>query len=214
MTFRASKYLLAAVTLAGAALSCSASAACSGPEYPKDALRRDEEGVTELAFLVRPDGTVERSAVEVSTGYPDLDQAARLALEKCVLKPATDHGEAITAWRLVNYIWTIGPTLDVARAQQIAAAAAQKGDPAALYRLSRLLSWKSRSNADHEKAFMLAKSAAEQGFAPAQFAMGLRYEKGDGVTASLEEAMRWYKRAAAQDDVFAVQRLRTGILPY
>jgi TPR repeat protein len=30
--------------------------------------------------------------------------------------------------------------------------------------------------------------------------------------ANPEEAMRWYQRAAAQDDVLALQRLRTGIL--
>jgi TPR repeat protein len=32
------------------------------------------------------------------------------------------------------------------------------------------------------------------------------------MTANLEEAMRWYEKAAAQGDVLAIQRLRMGEL--
>jgi TonB family protein len=214
MTFSASKCLLAAAALAGAVLSSTASAACIGFEYPKEALRREEEGLTQLALLVRADGTVARSIVLVSTGYPDLDRAAQVGFEKCVFKPTTDHGEPTEAWRRVIYVWTMTADYDTTRAIHISAAAAAEGDLNALYRLGILLSMKAKSETDRTKAFALLKSAAEQGFASAQYDMGRRYEKGNGVAANLDEAMRWYKLAAAQEDVLAVQRLRTGALPY
>ena len=213
MTFSAKKCLVVAAALAGAVLSSTASAACKGFEYPKDALRRDEEGLTELALLVRADGTVERSVVLVSTGYPGLDRAAQVGFEKCELKPTIDHGKPTAAWRPVIYIWTVSDD-DTTHAIRISAEAARKGDLNALLRLSLLLSTSTMSDADRAKGFALLKSAAEQGLAPAQYQMGRRYEKGDGVTANLDEAMRWYKLAAAQEDILAVERLRTGSLPY
>lgn len=107
MTLRASKCLIAAAALAGAVLSCTASAACSKPEYPKDSLRRNEEGLAELAFLIRIDGTVEQSIVLVSSGFPDLDRAAQVGLAKCMFRPATEHGEPVASWQPVIYNWSI-----------------------------------------------------------------------------------------------------------
>ena len=213
MTFSASKCLLAAAALAGAVLSSTASAACIGFEYPKEALRRDEQGLTKLALLVRADGTVARSVVLVSTGYADLDRAAQVGFEKCVFKPTTDHGEPTEAWRPVIYVWTMTADYDTTRAIQISAAAAEKGDLNALYRLSLLLSMRAKSETDRAKAFALLKSAAEQGVASAQYEIGRSYEKGYGVAANIDEATRWYKLAAAQEDILSIQRLRTGLLP-
>ena len=214
MTLRASKCLIAAAALVGAVLSSTASAACSKPEYPRRSVRLNEQGVTELAFLIRPDGTVERSIILVSTGFPDLDRAAQEALEKCVFTPATAKGEPVQAWQPVIYSWSIVGDADMLGAKRLAAAAAQQGDLQALYRLSLLMSTTAKFDEDRKSALALLKSAAGRGVAPAQFALGRLYEKGNGVTANLEEAMRWYERAAAQDDVFALQRLRTGILSY
>jgi TPR repeat protein len=90
--------------------------------------------------------------------------------------------------------------------------AARRGDANALYRLSILLNAAPKSDADRESAVVLLKSAAEKGAAAAQFELGRRYEKGTGMTANLEEAMRWYEKAAAQGDVLAIQRLRMGEL--
>jgi TPR repeat protein len=97
-------------------------------------------------------------------------------------------------------------------AKHVAAAAARKGDANAFYRLSILLEAAPKDDADRERSVVLLKSAAEKGVAAAQFELGRRYEKGTGMTANLEEAMRWYEKAAAQGDVLAVQRLRMGQL--
>jgi hypothetical protein len=168
--------------------------------------------LTEVALLVRADGTVERSAILVSTGYPDLDRATHVGFEKCTFKPTIDHGEPMAAWRPVIYIWTMTNDDDTTRSIRASAAAASKGDLNALLRLGLPLWASGKSDADRAKAFALMKSAAEQGLAPAQFEMGRRYEKGHGVAADLDEAMRWYKLAAAQEDILAVQRLRVGVL--
>ena len=47
------------------------------------------------------------------------------------------------------------------------------------------------------------RRAAEQGLAPAQYQLGLRYAKGDGVTKDFAAAVGWYRRAAQQGVAFA-----------
>ena len=214
MNFSVSKCLLAAAALAGAALSFTASAACNKPRYPEESLRRGEEGVAIVAFLVHADGTVERSIVLVSTGFPDLDWKTQVALGKCLFTPATEDGKPIETWQPVTYTWVIEGRPDMTYAKHVAATAAREGDANALYRLSVLLNAAPKSDADRERAVVVLKSAAERGAAAAQFELGRRYEKGSGVEANLEEAMRWYEKAAAQGDVLAVQRLRMGRLLY
>ncbi|AER65970.1 Sel1 domain protein repeat-containing protein [Thermovirga lienii DSM 17291] len=50
-----------------------------------------------------------------------------------------------------------------------------------------------------QKAYALYKKAAEQGYAPAQFAMGICYENGGhGITQDGQNAAYWYRRAALQ----------------
>ncbi|WP_223934170.1 tetratricopeptide repeat protein, partial [Aeromonas caviae] len=45
--------------------------------------------------------------------------------------------------------------------------------------------------------------AAEQGFAAAQFHLGVMYTKGQGVAQDNSQAMAWYRKAAEQGQVFA-----------
>lgn len=214
MTFSASKCLLAAAALAGAALSFTASAACNKPRYPEESLRQGEEGVAIVAFLVHADGTVERSVVLVSTGFPTLDRITQKALGKCLFKPATENGKPVETWQPVIYVWSIEGRPGMAYAKHVAATAAREGDANALYRLSVLLNAAPTSDADRERAVVVLKSAAEKGAAAAQYELGRRYEKGDAIEANLEEAMRWYEKAAAQGDVLAIQRLRVGDITY
>ena len=212
LTFSASKCLLAAAALAGAAASFTASAACSKPRYPEESLRQREEGVAIVAFLVHADGTVERSVVLVSTGFPDLDRKTQDALSKCPFKPATENGKPVEVWQPVQYFWSLDDDPDMVRAKHVAAEAAREGDVNALYRLSILLNAAPKSDTDREKAVVLLRTAAERGAAAAQYELGRRYEKGDKMEANLEEAMRWYEKAAAQGDVLAIQRLRMSDL--
>ena len=51
-------------------------------------------------------------------------------------------------------------------------------------------------------------SDAEQGPALAQFALGVCYENGHGVTQDYAQAVEWYRKAADQGNAFAQDRLR------
>jgi len=82
--------------------------ACRTPNYPKSSLRRNEEGLVKLRFLVDVDGKVLQSEVVSSSGYPMLDEAAREALALCVFQPATLDGKAVQDWALLQYEWKIG----------------------------------------------------------------------------------------------------------
>ena len=46
-------------------------------------------------------------------------------------------------------------------------------------------------------------SAAERGYAAAQYNLGLMYANGDGVPENAAEAVRWYRAAAEQGDAHA-----------
>jgi TPR repeat protein len=60
----------------------------------------------------------------------------------------------------------------------------------------------------------LLRNAADLGFAHAQFDLGRDLELGlHGSPKDSEVAMSWYRKAAAQGDVLAVQRLEKGFLP-
>ena len=54
---------------------------CRRPEYPRESLRRLEDGISLLGFLIRADGGVADSVLN-SSGYAYLDQAAKNALRK------------------------------------------------------------------------------------------------------------------------------------
>ncbi|RYO77275.1 hypothetical protein DL762_009363 [Monosporascus cannonballus] len=57
------------------------------------------------------------------------------------------------------------------------------------------------------EAYLWARKAAQAGLAKAEYAMGYYTEVGIGVPANLEDAKRWYWRAAAQDFPKARERL-------
>ncbi|KAJ5484839.1 Chitin synthase regulatory factor 3 [Penicillium diatomitis] len=57
------------------------------------------------------------------------------------------------------------------------------------------------------EAYLWARKAAAAGLAKAEYAMGYYTEVGIGVTANLEDAKRWYWRAAAQGFPKARERL-------
>ncbi|MCH7499255.1 MAG: sel1 repeat family protein [Nitrospinae bacterium] len=60
---------------------------------------------------------------------------------------------------------------------------------------------------NYQKAFKLFKPFAEQGFADAQYNLGLMYDNGLGVTQDYVEAVKWYKKAAEQGEAIAQYNL-------
>jgi len=53
---------------------------------------------------------------------------------------------------------------------------------------------------DYVEAIRWWRMAAEQGYAKAQFNLGVMYEKGRGLTENYVEAVRRYRAAAEQGD--------------
>lgn len=214
------KRLFAATVLACAALPCLAAALeptpqfpkCRKPDYPRESLRGLESGVSLIGFLIRTDGTAGDSVILSSSGSAPLDEAAQAAFFKCVFTPATLDGKPLETWVEVAYVWSISDDPGMKRAQHEAAAAAVKGDVNARYRLARILLAIAKTDADRERALIVLMSAAEQGHPHAQFEAGRLYEKGVDIDANPEEAMRWYRKAAAQGDKLALQRISTGVL--
>jgi len=80
---------------------------CEKPEYPSASKRLEEEGTLQLKFLVGADGKVIESAVEKSSGFRRLDEAARAGLSKCQFKPATVDGKPQQSWASMKYTWRL-----------------------------------------------------------------------------------------------------------
>lgn len=84
-----------------------AASACAELDYPARSLRNEETGTTTLAFLVGLDGKVVDSRIEKSSGFKDLDNAARAGLSKCKFKPATVDGKPEQTWSKLQYVWKL-----------------------------------------------------------------------------------------------------------
>ena len=80
---------------------------CEKPDYPSASKRLEEEGTVQLKFLVGVDGKVIESAIEKSSGFRRLDEAARAGLSKCQFKPSTLDGKPQQSWASLRYTWRL-----------------------------------------------------------------------------------------------------------
>lgn len=78
---------------------------CSKPEWPKGALEAKQGGTTTLALLIGADGKVERSKITESSGYDELDEAARVGIAKCTFDPGKKNDKPVAAWLQMQYVW-------------------------------------------------------------------------------------------------------------
>lgn len=69
--------------------------------YPREALRRHEQGTVVLRVLVGADGIAQTVEIETSSGSPRLDSAARDAVMHWNFRPGTRDGAAHSAWARV-----------------------------------------------------------------------------------------------------------------
>lgn len=81
--------------------------------------------------------------------------------------------------------------------------AAAKGSLAATYALGAA----AEAEGDFDKAFTYFRTAAEAGYAGAEFKLGECYENGRGVAVDLAQAEVWYGKAAEQGLAQAVEKL-------
>ena len=80
---------------------------CDKPEYPRKSLRNEETGTVTLQFLIGLDGRVVESRIDKSSGFKDLDNAARAGLSLCKFKPGTVDGKPQQSWTKMQYVWKL-----------------------------------------------------------------------------------------------------------
>ncbi|MEO5933197.1 MAG: energy transducer TonB, partial [Duganella sp.] len=67
----------------------------------------NEQGAVTLGFEVGPDNQLKNSTVLKSSGFTDLDEAAREAVAKCQFKAATQAGKPVASNLEVQYVWSL-----------------------------------------------------------------------------------------------------------
>lgn len=80
---------------------------CAKPAWPDGAIARNETGTVTLNFEVGADHRLKNSRVVKSSGFADLDEAARSAVAKCKFKAATQAGKPVASQLKVQYVWTL-----------------------------------------------------------------------------------------------------------
>ena len=85
---------------------------------------------------------------------------------------------------------------------------AQNGDTEAQVDLA----YEYYSQGNHAKAFEWNTKAANQGYAGAQYNLGLMYHKGHGVRQDYQKAVEWYTKAANQG--IAEAQFNLGLMYY
>ena len=80
---------------------------CAKPSWPDGAVQRNEQGTVTLGFEVGSDEKMKNSKVLKSSGFADLDEAARDAIAKCTFKVATQAGKPVASALKVQYVWSL-----------------------------------------------------------------------------------------------------------
>lgn len=80
---------------------------CEKPLYPRASALAEETGTVWLLLLVDVDGKVVDAKVDKSSGFKNLDIAAKNALSLCKFKPGTVDGKPEKSWAKLNYVWKL-----------------------------------------------------------------------------------------------------------
>lgn len=80
---------------------------CALPLWPAQSLKDENQGTVTLSFLIGVDGKPKQSAIDKSSGFAPLDEAAATGIMKCRFKPATVNGQPVEDWMKMMYVWTL-----------------------------------------------------------------------------------------------------------
>lgn len=87
---------------------------CPAPQYPREALRYELQGTTQIRFLVSESGEIMSKYVLQSSGWKILDQAVSDSMSLCRFEPASLNDKPVPAWFGGKYSWKLaddGPAL-------------------------------------------------------------------------------------------------------
>ncbi len=188
---------------------------CAKPEWPKEALRKEQTGTVTLAFLIGLDGMVLESRVEKSSGHVQLDLAAQDGLAKCAFTPPPSVGRTEPTWTKMQYVWTLEPAKTPAQLKagfEKDKMLAAQGDTEAMYRLSIAYATAQGTERNKEEAMRWLRQSAEQGYGLAQEALGNVLMMGKLAERNPEEGWSWLEKAAAQGRANAQMTLGMSLL--
>ena len=209
---------------------CQSCAKKIGNEWPL--CRTPRGGIPEFLALIRGhvDNDVPEAINHLAEIYRDGDLGLAKSMKKAakLFKRAVERG-SVNAMVSLGYryftgedfkldktkglkLWRMAADRGLARAQcNLAAALYERGKPE--WYMTREASSEDYPRdecacQDLKEAFRYFQLAAEQGFTEAEKRLGLCFGQGDGVEPDLDEARRWYKRAAAKGDKWAIEMLK------
>ncbi len=77
------------------------------PEWPREALRYELQGVVQINVLVDVDGQVLDKKIMKSTGWKILDFPIFNSMSECRFTPAIRDGNPVQVWSTINYSWKL-----------------------------------------------------------------------------------------------------------
>lgn len=89
------------------AASTDSRSGCAEPVYPDESATNGDEGTTTLALMIGEDGKVLDAKIDRSSGFADLDRAAKKALVLCTFHPATRNGQPQQSWAKLSWKWQL-----------------------------------------------------------------------------------------------------------
>lgn len=89
------------------AASTESRSGCAAPVYPEESATNGDEGTTTLALLIGEEGKVLDAKIDRSSGFADLDRAAKKALVLCTFQPATRNGQPQQSWAKLSWKWQL-----------------------------------------------------------------------------------------------------------
>ena len=78
------------------------------PVYPRESMRRGEQGTVQLEFTIGVNGRLVGSRIAKSSGFRELDMAALNALIHCSFAPAYLDNKPVQALFTMEYQWVLG----------------------------------------------------------------------------------------------------------
>ena len=178
---------------------------CRKPSWPPRDMELGHEGGVQVAAMVGADGKVIKTAVQLSSGFPNLDDATEAALKNCIFKPGTVNQRPVAMWKSVYYSWMASESGAMGSEWRKILRSAEEGDAAALYMFAKLQLGVKETR---ENGMKMLKLVANAGFPMAEYELAQRYEDGCCVERDQEAAELWYAKALSHGDPLARERAR------
>jgi TPR repeat protein len=131
-----------------------------------------------------------------------------------IFKRAVEHGDVVARLHLaMMYFEGQGVKKDVNKAKQLLRSGMDRGYVPAQAMLGIIMVSEIDAgiHEDHEGTLRMLNSAADRGHSGSQYQLGQCYELGIAVEADLDEAKRWYARAAGGSSLLFQQRSKAGL---